>query len=452
MTKRKKKILIVCGIGVAVLAILAGIGWRLLMHHLGAIDDVSGPAGAIPSPAASLPPLTRGPADWPHWRGPTLDGKSPVTGIRRDWSGGLKKVWEVDYLCTGSPAQTWSAPSVQGNRLVVPGRDPERDHVFCLDPETGELLWHRSYDAPAATSHGPGARATPFIDDDRVYTFGRSGVIACWRLADGEPVWRRSVADLGGKEPRWGHSSSPVVHGDNVIVQAGGEAIAVAYDKMTGEVAWKSRSGDAGYAPVVAAKFGGKTVLLAFHGTGLAGLDPDTGAAVWDVPWETNYGVNATTPHVVGETVFITSGYRVGGAALKVSASSAEIVWRNKAISSHHSDPVVIDGFIYCYSGNSNQNRGHLKCVELATGREMWSTGDVGWGTLVLVDGHLLCLDIKGGLYLVRPDPEKFVKVTEFPAAVTAPKNYVWTMPVVANGKLYLRYRQRLICYDLVGE
>ncbi|MHC4249542.1 MAG: outer membrane protein assembly factor BamB family protein [Planctomycetota bacterium] len=199
--KKRKKILVGCLAVAGVIVVLGLVGGWFLRRHLRGVDDVSGPRGAIPPATASPGPVTKGEADWPCWRGPTRDGRSPVTGIRTDWSGGLRKVWEVDYLCQGTPTQTWSAPVVQGNRLVVPGRDPERDHVFCLDPETGGLIWHRSYEAPVDAGQGPGARATPFIDDDRVYTFGKSGDLACWRIEDGSPVWRRNVGDDGGKAP-----------------------------------------------------------------------------------------------------------------------------------------------------------------------------------------------------------------------------------------------------------
>jgi hypothetical protein len=86
----------------------------------------------------------------------------------------------------------------------------------------------------------------------------------------------------------------------------------------------------------------------------------------------------------------------------------------------------------------------------LETGRERWSTGAIGWGTTVYVDGYLLCLDIKGNLFLVKPDPDKFEKVAELKAALGQVTDPAWTLPVVANGRLYLRYMQRLVCYDLM--
>ncbi len=442
-------------------AVLIGIGVAsfLVWRDLNGVEDMGAPTESIPDPekVEGLPPITTGPADWPRWRGPEQDGKTTVTGIRKDWSGGLRELWQISYLCQGKTATTWSAPSIQGNRLIVPGRDKHNDMVFCINADTGKLLWHKSYEADADDDHGPGARATPLIANDRIYTFGRSGDLACWKLYDGELLWRRNACDDGGEVPRWGLSSSPLVHEGKVIVQAGGSARVVAYDKMTGDLAWRSMPGgadaDAGYAATTTMQVEDTTVLLAFHGRGLAGLDPADGRVLWNAPWKTRWNVHATTPVVDGTTVFISSGYKAGGQAMKVDPTGYEVLWTNEVIASHHSDPIILDGHLYGYSGQSDNNpKGRFKCVELATGKEKWSSDKIGWGTTVFVDGHLLCLSIKGDLFLVKPDPSEFKLITRFPKAMPGVRRQTWTIPVIANGKLYLRYRQRLICYDLINK
>ena len=447
MKKKRRTIILII---VAILVVLGLFMFRMIWVGIHGQEELSGSQEAIPGRTEALTPITKGESDWPYWRGPTGNNRSSVTGIRKDWSGGLQKLWEVSFLDQGKDAVTWAAPAIQGNRLVVPGRGENSDLIFCLNPESGELIWSGSYEAKSKASHGSGARATPFIDDDRVYTFGRSGVLACWRLKDGELIWRRNVEDDGGKEPTWGHSSSPLVHEDKVIVQAGGEAFAIAYDKITGDLAWKSAQGKAGYAAIALAEIGTSPKLLVFPGAGLSCLEPGDGNELWSVPWKTNYGVNATTPVMAGETVFITSGYNTGCEALKVTESEAKVIWRSKVMASHHSDPIIIDGFLYGYSGLSNQNKGYFKCVELETGAEKWSTGEMGWGTVIHVDGHLICMDIKGNLFLIKPDPNEFRKVTEFRGAMGEVKHTAWTIPIVANGRLYLRYMQRLVCYNIL--
>ncbi|MBT4499322.1 MAG: PQQ-binding-like beta-propeller repeat protein [Gemmatimonadetes bacterium] len=439
-------------IGVVLVAILifGALSWSRL-EILAGTEELSGKTEVIPIPVSqSLEPLTKGSADWISWQGSRGDRRSDVTGIIRDWSGGLEKLWEVDYLCQGNSSAAWSAPVVQGNRLIVCGRTTEKDLVFCLDPTNGALLWQTSYSAETTASHGAGPRATPAIDDDRVYTFGRSGELVCWALFDGKELWRTNVADEGGEVPMWGHSSSPLILGDRVIVQGGGTARTIAYDKLTGKVVWKGGNGIAGYAALTRMEIAGKTMVLSFHGKGLVALDAENGDELWDIPWETPYDVNAGTPIVIGDKVFITSGYGSGCALLKAGLSGAEILWQSEVIASQHSDPYIIDGLLYGYSGDSSQNKGTFKCVDLETGDEKWTTNQMGWGTCMFVDDHLLCCDIKGNLSLMRPDPDRFVQVSAMPKALGDIKGPVWTRPVIANGLLYLRFKQRMVCYDLV--
>ena len=233
------------------------------------------------------------------------------------------------------------------------------------------------------------------------------------------------------------------------MVQGGGSALVIAYNKMNGDVIWKSMSGKAGYSAMNVIHIDSTAQLLVYHGVGLSGVSPDNGKELWQVSWPTDYSVNATTPSVDGNMVFHTSAYGMGAQTLQVSADGYKVLWKSDVIAAQHSDPVIIDGYIYGYSGDSGRNKGLFKCVELATGRERWSTDQLGMGTLVFADGHIICLDLKGNLFLVKPDPDKFIKAGEVLNAIEDVKNPAWTAPVIANGKLYLRYMQRLVCYNL---
>ncbi|MFC1479315.1 PQQ-binding-like beta-propeller repeat protein [Planctomycetota bacterium] len=447
MKRWKKWTLWILGIFVLINVVI--LVWnRNIIYLFMTADKIAGEKGVIPEQKSELKLLTKGDSDWVSWRGRDESNQSSA-GITTDWSGGLKMLWAADYLCQDDKSSTWSAPVIQGNRLVVMGRDKENDLVFCLDPESGNLLWQGSYKKEASTSWGSGPRATCYIDDDCVYSFGKSGDLVCWKLLDGKKLWHKNVEDEGGQNPRWGHSSSPLVFGSIVIVQGGGTARTIAYDKIKGDVAWKLGSGSAGYAAVTHMELDGKKILLSFHGKGLSGIDPEKGEEIWDVPWKTPNDVNATTPVSSGNAVFISSGYGTGCGLVKIKGNEASLAWKNRVIASHHSDPYIIDGYIYGYSGQSFQNKGVFKCVELETGKEKWSVKKAGWGTCLLADGYLLCMDIKGNLVLVKPDPEKFIKVTEMKKALGNIKGPVWTKPVVANGRLFLRFKQKLVCYRI---
>jgi outer membrane protein assembly factor BamB len=444
----KRSVKITLSVLAGLLVVGAYFGYQIYKLTMGS-EPLTGKLDVIPEASSDVPPLTEGLADWPNWRGPNFEGKSASTNIVTDWSKGLKKLWHVNYLCQGNATASWSAPVVKGNRLVTTGRDENNDLIFCLNSETGDLIWQGKYEAPATNSHGPGPRATPFIDDDKVYTFGRSGDLVCWQLLDGKMLWRKNVKDEGGSEPQWGYSSTPLVFEDKVIVQGGGNALALAYDKLTGNLLWKSMQGEAGYAAAIPMLIENEHKLLVYHGTGLSCLNPSDGKEIWTAKWETDYNVNATTPIISGDLIFHSSGYKMGGQALKVTGASYSALWKNNAIEAQHTDPVLIDGYLYSYSGESSRMSGQFKCVELLTGKEMWSTGRIGQGTATFADGHLICLDIKGNLYLVKPDPAEFKLVSEMKSAIGDVKHPAWTVPVVANGKLYLRYLQQLICYQL---
>jgi len=446
MKKRTKIILII------VFVLLGAVSYFAYMIYTitAGSEKLTGKVEAVPDAFNTNLPITKGFADWPNWRGPAFDGKSATTGIKTDWNDGLKKLWQVDFLCQDKATASWAAPVVQGNRLIVPGRDMDNDLLFCLNSETGELIWKGSYAATAETSHGPGARATPCIDSTFVYSFGRSGDLVCWQLEDGRQVWRKNIKDQGGVEPQWGFSSSPFIFGNKVIVQGGGTALVLAYDKITGDLIWKSLEGEAGYSASVSITIDNEQLLLVYHAKALSCLDSENGKELWRVPWETDYGVNASTPLVDGNIVFHTSGYGMGGQAILAKKDSYKLLWKNKVIAAQHSDPILIDGYIYSYSGESSRNTGDFKCVELKTGKEMWSTDKIGWGTTTFADGHLICQDIKGNVFLVKPNPSKFELVGEIKTAIEKVTNPAWTVPVVANGKLYLRYLQRLVCYDLM--
>jgi outer membrane protein assembly factor BamB len=444
--KRSVKIILI----IIAVVLVSGVyfGYQIYQSIMGS-EQIVGKQDGIPQPMAPIPPVTTGIADWTNWRGINFEGKSTTTGIQTDWSKGLQKIWNVNYLCQDNGTASWAAAVVQGNRLIIPGRDEKNDLVFCINADTGELIWKGSYEAEAGSSHGPGSRATPFINENLVYTFGRSGDLACWQLEDGKLLWRKNVKDEGGAEPSWGLSTTPLVLDDKVIVQGGGTALVVAYNKLTGDLLWKSMEGESGYAAAITMTMENEVKILIYHGTGLSCLNPSDGKPLWTAPWATEYGVNATTPIVSNDIIFHTSGYKMGCEALKVTQSGYTVLWKSNVMEAQHSDPILIDGYIYGYSGESSRNTGQFKCIELSTGKEMWSTNDIGQGTTTFVDGHLICLDIKGNLFLVKPDPTGFKQIGKMKSAIEDVKNPAWTVPVVANGKLYLRYLQKLVCYKL---
>jgi outer membrane protein assembly factor BamB len=271
---------------------------------------------------------------------------------------------------------------------------------------------------------------------------------------------------------------------DTVIVHGGGDVMIVAFNKMTGKIVWKrvwsgrGRSRQPGYASPMLARLGGRDQILTSlpgegerrgrHGPGkVAGLDPDYGVVLWEVPWWCFYEI-FQTPVVDGSIAVVSTGMRSGSMALNIDRSGARQIWENwgnDILSASHSLPVILNGYVYGYSGHSSdyyeQDRPgrELQCVDLRTGQLKWRGGpDAGWGTLIYVDGHLLCLTDKGKLLLVEPEPTGYKKVAEFQTGLNiadsgypAKSQFAWTHPVVAHGKVYVRYCNHFICYNIMN-
>ena len=386
--------------------------------------------------------------DWPQWRGPRGDNAPIAKNFPQDLKG-VKKLWATTQLCQGKSSSAWSCPVIVGDKLVVAGRDEPKDVVWCLNADTGKEIWKKDYEAPGKeVQYGNGPRATPAVDGDFVYTFGCMGQLACWAMADGKQIWIKNVEEFGGKQPKWGYASSPLIYKDKVIVQGGGKAMVVALDKKTGEKVWTSLEGEAGYAAITPATIGGKEQLIVFSGDSLLGLAPEDGSKLWQMAWPTSYGMNCATPIQIGDKLLICSGDREkkGGVALvEFSNGEPKPVWANHEIAPMHNEPAIIDGSFYAFSGFSMDKKKNLICVDLADGKLKWSTDELGGpGTVVKVGDQLLCLGNGGKMALVKPSPEAFNKISEFEAIKGFP---VWTQPVIAGGKLFVRCTGELVCY-----
>jgi outer membrane protein assembly factor BamB len=425
--------------------LLGAVGWALVLL-----------AGNLEA-ANSGADLTN---DWPTGRGPHSDGKSPLTGIRKDWAGGLRKVWETAELSQGDVKTnvSMSSPVIARGVAVVMGRSNDKDLVFGFEAETGKKLWVSEYPAKAEkqwSDVGNGARAAPVIEEDLVYTLSAYGHLACWELRTGNRKWLLNARDDSKTQvPFWGVCGSPAIYGKNILVKVGGYdqgpngPLVMAYDKATGKLAWKSADAPGSWAPLAVLRLAGEDQLLAWHSGGLKALDPTNGKELWNIPWRTSYDCHVSLPAVEGSDLFLTSGYRTGCQAFSLKGGRPTPLWpANKAVASCCSAPVVHAGHIYSFTGNGAD--GALKCLELKTGTEKWSTPDFANGTLVLVDGCLLCLGYKGKLGLVEASPDAYRKLGEM-KVFDAQEPPAYAAPAVACGKVYVRYLGKMVCYDLL--
>jgi len=412
--------------------------------------------------------------DWPCFLGPTGDNKSPETGIRRDWpESGPPLLWQRK-LGVG-----FGGPSVSRGRLFLFQRLGDRARLTCLKSETGEELWRFEYPTDYEDYYGynNGPRATPVVDGDRVYLFGAEGMLHCVRIGRSEPLWKVDTrARFNVVQNFFGVGSTPVVEGDLLIVGVGGsppESPAihsgkvtgngsgiVAFNKLTGQVVYKITDELASYASPALATIGDRRWCFVFARGGLVGFEPRSGKVEFHYPWRARIleSVNASNPVVAGDLVFISECYGSGSSLLRVKPGRCEVVWkdppgRNKAMRAHWNTPIFHEGFLYGSSGR-HRPEAELRCLELKTGKVRWSMPDLTRSTLLYADGHLICLTEQGLLLLLRADPDRY-----HPVSRAEPRDEegnrllqypAWAPPVLSHGLLYVRGKDRLLCFELI--
>jgi outer membrane protein assembly factor BamB len=385
-------------------------------------------------------------ADWPQYRGPGADGMAPDSKINKDWATKPpQRLWTITL--TEGEKGGYSLPSVAEGKLFIVDHQGTQDIVRAVQMATGQEAWTFAYpDAPNA-NYGY-ARATPVVEKGKVYTLSYKGQVHCLDAKTGQKLWSRNIqADFGGKAPGWGYTASPVIDGDKLILCPGGaDAAVVALNKQTGATLWKGGGSDApGYATPVIATINTVRQYVVFTATNLIGVKADTGERLWQYAWPTAHGVNAASPLVIGNQIFITSGYNTGCALLEISTEGATKRWEVKgtgAMAAHFNSPVLVDGFIY---GNSDPT--HLVCLDPRTGTVKWKQAGFEKGGLVVVDGTIIALTgDKGDVVQSVLTPDGYREV----GRLTAPLGgQSWTPPIVADGKLIIRNRSSLACFSL---
>ena len=370
-------------------------------------------------------------ADWPVFRGPTRDGVSVENDWTHQWPGG-----EPKQLFKVNVKPGFSCPVIHGQRLWTMGHAKGHDVVVCLNALTGKPIWSYEYPALPLGTVKPdyeGTRATPTLDQGRLYTLSRDGKIFCFDATNGAIQWQADAAkDPGATIPSWGFAGSPIVLDDLLILNVG--AAGLALDKSSGAIKWKSANTASGYATPTVYQANGKPRMAIFGADVITGLDPETGNKLWSVPWKTQYKINSAELIFHDGKLFASSAYNFGCALMDVSTDQPKILWRNQELRNHYNSSVLRDGCLYGFDGNNILGQG-LKCVDFATGQLKWNAPKPTWGNLILAGDRLIIFSQSCDLIIAKASPEKYEELAQcHPMGGTS-----WTAPVMANGCLYLR-------------
>lgn len=375
--------------------------------------------------------------DWPQFLGPQSTGVSTEKGIRKNWNEvAPKKLWSVPMGDNG-----FTGPAIANGTLFIIDHKDDKDIVRALSMTDGSEKWAYEY-AEAKEDKFGFARATPTVRDGRVYTISRNGIANCLEAKSGKLIWTIDILKTyGGKVPQWFIASSPLLDGEKVILCPGGpDATVVALNKKDGSLIWKGGgTGETGYSTPIIATLAGKRQYITWQMERLMGLDPDNGKVLWTYSFPRCASI--ATPVVIGNSLFITSGYGKGCAMVEITKDGAKQKWENRLMQAHMATPIYADGHIF-----GNTDPGLLVCLDPATGQAVWKQPGFEKGPLLQVDGVFLAFNgLNGLLRMVEVNHTTYKEIGAF----TPLGGRSWTAPILSNGKLVVRNEKTLACFDL---
>lgn len=396
-------------------------------------------------------------ADWPQWRGPNRDDVSKETGLLKAWPNtGPRLVGTFADAGTG-----YAGMAVVGDRLFTLGADQKSEFAFALDLKSMKKAWSVEIGQRYNNGWGSGPRSTPTVDGAHTYVLSGQGNLVCLKTESGEKVWSKNLPrDFGGGQPGWGYCESVLIDGDQLACTPGGrKGAVVALNKKTGDLIWQSSefTDGAQYSSLVPAEIGGVRQYVQMTGQSVIGIAAKDGKLLWRMA-KTNPTAAVPTPIVADDLVYATSGYGAGCACYRIAADNGSFkateVYSNKNMSNHHGGVLRLGTHLYGFSDGKN-----WLCQDLQTGQIVWSERKFGKGSVTYADGNLYCVgEDKGEVALVEASPKGWVEKGRFtiPERSKLPfppsrrsGNNVWTHPMVANGKLFLREQEHIFVYDV---
>lgn len=399
-------------------------------------------AGEGPAVLPSPPAEAETGAYWPGFRGPHRDDVVPGVRIKTDWTASPPvQLWRRPI------GPGWSSFAVRGGLIYTQEQRGPDEVVACYKLTTGEPVWaHRDPARFWESNGGPGPRGTPTLSQDRVYTFGATGILDVLNARDGAVVWsRNAVSDSGMKVPGWGFASSPLAAGDMVIVAASGKL--VAYDLATGAPRWSGPDGGDSYSSPHLVTLDGVPQVLLMSAAGATSVAPSDGKLLWKYAWPSDTRIMQPAVTADGD-LLITKGDAMGGGGMRRIAVihgpagwTAEERWTSNGLKPSFNDSVVHNGYAYGFDGSI------LACIDLKDGARKWKGGRYGNGQLLLLSDQdlLLVLSEEGELALVGATPDQFKEFAKFPAI----EGKTWNHPVLAGDVLLVRNGQEMAAFRL---
>ena len=409
------------------------------------------PAAAVIAALVAAATAARA-GDWPQILGPGRNGHAAADEKLVPWpAAGPRVVWRRDV------GSGHAGVAVVGDTVYLFHRVGDEEVLEALAAPTGERRWRHAEPTRfrPQVGGGDGPLCVPLVDGDRVLTFGAQGTLACVAAATGRPLWSRSThRDFAAQEGYFGAGSAPLVAGGNVIVNVGGtkrEAGIVAFALADGATVWQKTAEGASYSAPLAVRAGNAPHVLMVTRLSCLLVDPADGVVRWQFPFgQRGPTVNAATPVLLARDRFlVTASYGIGSVSATFDAAAVTPVWSGaESLATQYCTPILAAGRLYAIDGRDDVPPAHLRCIDPATGRLIWTEENFGYGTLIHAGGSFLAVKTDGEVVLFRDGgkgPEILARTRPLAGTLRA-------LPALAGGRLYLRDDRTLVALDVGPE
>lgn len=390
--------------------------------------------------------------DWPQWRGPNRSNVSKEKGLANTWpKEGPSLAWKSSGLGDGV------APvSVANGRIFTTGNEGENVICTALSEKDGKLLW-RVKIGPAAKEMAIMrwlSQTSPTVDGERIYAVTANGDYVCLSAETDKELWHKHyIKDFEGKKTIWGFCDYPLVDGSNLILTPGGQKNAmVAINKVTGELIWSCSLPEADFyahSVLIAAEINGTQQYVNHLLKGMVGVSAQDGKVLWQYRGIELRTAITYAPIIRENQIFYASGYNAGHVLLNVGKVNG--TWKVDEAYRHKlpqylswlGSPTALGNGVLL-----NTNKG-LQWVDWKTGSVVWEEKQLGKCMYTVADGKVFVRTQAGKVLLATVDEKGWKQKSEFSPLRGNTPAPTWTFPVVANGHMYIRDYDSLLCYDV---
>lgn len=379
--------------------------------------------------------------DWPRFLGPNGTNTSNEKDVPTKWT---TPKWKVEL-----PGEGISSPVVSKGKIFLQSatKDTAKRLMLCVDAANGKILWNKEFQGGKGTIHKLNSLAsgTPAADGERVYAIfwdGKNLHLSAWNY-EGSLLWKK---DLGGYKSQHGAGMSPIVVGDNVIVNddQDGSAEVLAFNKITGEPAWKATrpAHRACYStPFTTAAPDGPTQLIVGGTSGFTAYDPKSGKVAWDWPWSGNKLRTVGSQIEHNGALYIAAGDGGGDRSMTaVNIADKKVLWSKSSRTPYVPGLLGHGDLIYWVL----DKEGTVVCVNAKTGELAWEERLEGGGVTaspILVNGNIYVITEKGVVFVMKAGGS-YEAVAKNPVG-----ELVYASPAVADGHLFIRGAKHLFCF-----